>query len=39
MTKLACLAGAALTTALGLLLTGLAPWALQSPAPAVTRAH
>ena len=39
MTKLACLAAAALTTALALSLTGLAPLAPQSAAPAENRAH
>lgn len=39
MTKLACLAAAAPTTALALSLTGLAPWATQSAAPAEGRAH
>ena len=39
MTKLACLAAAALTTALTLSLTGLAPLAPRSAAPAEGRAH
>ena len=39
MTKLACLAAAALTTALALSLTGLAPLAPQSAALAEGRAH